>query len=276
MTQQKSRGARLRSIPNRILRRFGLEVVKAARPFSQNYDAEREASEAIARIRDHTMVSYAPLVTLFQQARHCELHGIAGDYVECGVWKGGAAGLMALANQRYGAVRRKLHLFDVFDDICEPDPAHDGDFVLDNASRLSGVDKRQFAGRLRPLKGIYDSHGGHGTVRIVSDLLTGRLGYDPEHVVFHQGWFQDTLPGSGGDVGTIAILRLDGDFYASTKVCLEHLYERVVPGGFVILDDYGTREGCRKATDEFRARKGITAFMHHVNQDCRYWVKPPT
>ena len=62
---------------------------------------------------------------------------------------------------------------------------------------------------------------------------------------YHKGWFQETLPGVTKEIKQIAILRLDGDFYASTKVCLDFLYEKVVSGGFIIVDDYGTREGCR-------------------------------
>ena len=75
-------------------------------------------------------------------------------------------------------------------------------------------------------------------------------------------------------IGPIAILRLDGDWYASTKICLEHLYDQVVSGGFVIVDDYGTYEGCRKAVDEFLAARGLHVFLSHVDPDCRYWIKP--
>lgn len=263
----------IRSFANDLLRKTGFEVVRAGSRPGPNYDHEAQARAAIAKVRDHTMVSDAPLVSLYQQVRHCELNGIPGDYVECGVWKGGAVGLMALANLEHGAARRRLHLFDAFDDICEPDPEHDGDFALDTASRMSGRDRSEFAGRLQPLKGIYDARGGHGTVAGARDLLVQRIGYDAGSISFHKGWFQDTLPLDAPAIDRIAILRLDGDFYASTQVCLEHLYDKLVPGGFLILDDYGTWAGCRKATDEFRARRGIRSFIHHVNRDCRYWVK---
>ena len=106
---------------------FGYEIVrKSSRKIIYNYDFEQEAREAIAIVRKNTMVSYEPLFTLYQQVRHCEINDIPGDYVECGVWKGGACGLMALANVKYGKRRRHIHMFDVFDDICEPDPAVDG------------------------------------------------------------------------------------------------------------------------------------------------------
>ena len=76
------------------------------------------------------------------------------------------------------------------------------------------------------------------------------------------------------ETGPIAILRLDGDWYASTKICLDHLYERVVPGGFVIVDDYGTYEGCQKAVDELLAGLPQRPFLNVVTADVRYWIKP--
>jgi hypothetical protein len=94
-----------------------------------------------------------------------------------------------------------------------------------------------------------------------------------DNVYYYEGWFQETLPVCKDQIEKIAILRLDADWYASTKICLEFLYDKVVPGGFVIIDDYGTYEGCKKAVDEFREKQRITAFMVHVNHDCRYWIK---
>jgi len=218
------------------------------------------------------MISIEPAITLFQQARHCELNNILGDYVECGVWKGGAGGLMTLANLKYGKEKRHIHLFDAFDDICEPDPEVDGVYAVRQVSRLANIDESELAGRLKPVRGVYDSHGGHGTVEIVKALLEEKIGYDPSFIHYHQGWFQDTLPKVHQKISKIAILRLDGDLYASTKVCLDYLVDKVVNGGFIIIDDYGAYEGCKKAVDEFRNRHGIKAYLHHVNQDCRYWI----
>ncbi len=236
------------------------------------YDFESEVQKKLSLVRNNTMVSYECLVTLFQQVRHCEIHDLPGGYVECGVWKGGAAGLMALANLSYGAERRHIHLFDAFDDICEPDPAVDGERAISEAEEWAGVDRSDLSGKLMPLTGIYDQRGGPGTVQEVKQLLEDKVGYHPEFLHYHEGWFQDTLPAA--DTGDIALLRLDADWYASTKVCLDFLYDKVVSGGFVIIDDYGAYDGCRKAVDEFVADRGIDAFLNHVNVDCRYWIKP--
>lgn len=105
------------------------------------FDGEDEARANIRKVRDYTMVAYASLATLWQQIRFCEEQGVTGDYVECGVWKGGSIGLIALANLTYGSSRRPIHLFDVFDDICEPDPAVDGARAIAEVQNFAGRDR---------------------------------------------------------------------------------------------------------------------------------------
>jgi hypothetical protein len=259
-------------IINALLRPFGYAIAQRRKTLAPGYDLENEAREKINLVRCNTMVSFECLVTLYQQVRHCELNDIPGCYVECGVWKGGAAGLMALGNLAYGSSRRQIHLFDAFDDICEPDPAVDGERALAEVEQKAGVDRSELSGKLQPLRGVYADHGGAATVEHVDQLMRGVVGYDVNSLYYHVGWFQDTLPLA--ETGDIAILRLDGDWYASTKTCLEHLYDNVVSGGFVVIDDYGTYEGCRKAVDEFMEARGVRAYLNHVNADCRYWIKP--
>jgi O-methyltransferase len=264
----------MKEIVKRLIGKLGYQITrKTKNNDNSGYDSENHAKEAIAIVRNHTMVSFEPLMILFQQVKHCEINSLTGDYVECGVWKGGASGLMALGCKKYGNGKRSIHMFDIFDDICEPDPEFDGDFALNQVAELAGVEKQTLQGRLQPVKGVYQSHGGPGSVEIVRDLLESKIGYDKDYLHYHKGWFQDTLPRMTDSIENIAILRLDGDLYASTKVCLDFLYKKVVPGGFVIIDDYGTYEGCKKAVDEFREKQGIKTFMSHVNRDCRYWIK---
>ncbi|MBI2789637.1 MAG: class I SAM-dependent methyltransferase [Elusimicrobia bacterium] len=248
---------------------LGYELRRKTGPARRGYELETEAETAIAKIRPFTMLPPERLITLYQQAAHCEEVRLPGAFVECGVWKGGSVALMALANLERGAARRDLHLFDSFTDICEPDQAVDGERAVREVKAWSKDGGT--AGKLAPVAGFYDSMGGAGTLAGNKDLLEKTVGYPAERIHYHVGWFQDTLPKAG--IPEIAILRLDGDWYASTKVCLEHLYDKVVPGGFVIIDDYGAYEGCRKAVDEFRKNKGITAYLHHIDGESRYWIK---
>jgi O-methyltransferase len=237
------------------------------------FDHQTQSTAALDMVRDHSMLGRVRVRVLYELIRHCLAAEIPGDFVECGVWKGGAVGVMALANIDAGAPLRRLHLFDAFDDICEPDPLLDGDDALEEVRRITG--RTDLAGRLVPLDGIYKHMGGPGTVEICRDLLTHRCGYPDDLLSFHVGWFQDTVPKSieDGTPDAIALLRLDGDFYASTRVCLDGLFDRVSPGGVVVIDDYGAYEGCRRAVHDFLDHRGLRPFLHYVDDDCRYWIK---
>ena len=242
-----------------------------SRPCFQGYDLEQEIYSDMQMLRRHTMLTYARLVTLYQEAVFCEKSGIYGDFIECGTWKGGAVALMALANLRHGSNLRHIHLFDSFEGIPEPDESIDGEKAIQEIKRAGGEAK----GRLVSVRGFYDRYGGEiGTLEQNRHLLETVIGYASSHLHYHKGWFQDTLPKDSPEIREIAILRLDGDWYASTKICLEHLYDKVVKGGFVIIDDYGYFEGCRKAVDEFIKKKGYRVYLNHIDATGRYWIKP--
>ncbi|MFL4469150.1 TylF/MycF/NovP-related O-methyltransferase [Tateyamaria armeniaca] len=236
------------------------------------YADEKAARTAIAKVRDRTMIAYPALTSLWEMIRHCELNEIPGAFVECGVWKGGVGGFMALGNLAMSSRRRPIHLFDAYDDICEPDPEVDGERAVSEVEALSGRSRSTLSGKMEPLTGVYDSLGGAGDAEVVRRFVADDLGYGDQNTHIHKGWFQDTVPAS--DTGPIAILRLDGDWYESTKVCLENLYDRVVSGGFVIIDDYGTYEGCQKAVDQFIEELGHPVFLSFVTPDVRYFIKP--
>lgn len=218
------------------------------------------------------MVAEPGLFSLYQQAVFCESNDLRGDFVECGVWKGGAVGLMALVNLNYGKTRRHLHLFDSFEEICEPDEKVDGARAISEVKKWSKQGGTK--GRLNPLKGIYDHRGGPGTIEENKHLLNDLIGYESEYIHFHKGWFQETLPEQHKAIKSIAILRIDADWFASTKICLDYLFNIVVPGGFVIIDDYGAYEGCKMAVDEFLTSNKKRLFLNPVNTEIRYLIIP--
>lgn len=268
----------IKSVLQRLISKTGYQICPKTRfdslmPTARfGYEEENVARTQIMRIRDHSMVAYVSLLSLWQQIRFCELTAIAGDFVECGVWKGGAVGLMALGNLHHSTTPRRLRLFDVFDDICEPDPQVDGTKAVAEFEQFTGRNRDIWTGELAPGVGFYNHLGGAGKLEEVKTLLEEDIGYDSNYCTYHPGWFQHTMPNV--EIEKIAILRLDSDWYASTKTCLNELYDKVVPGGFVIIDDYGCYEGCRKAVDEFIETRGLRVFLHHVNADCRYWQVP--
>lgn len=198
---------------------------------------------------------YRTLVTparLRNLTRVCEFaHLPAGAFVECGVGRGGCVTLMALAARKQRGVWG-FDSFDVMPPLSAEDEGHGEEWV---GCRCSGDE------------GITDAFA-----------TLARYGVLESNVRLVKGWFADTLPSRLDDIGPIAVLRLDNDWYASTRFTLETLYDQVVPGGVVIIDDYHSFSGCRKAVDEFRHLRGIGEPMMQTEHGTEaYWQKmPPT
>lgn len=262
----------MKKLFKRLLLDFGYEIRRKTQVVEEGASRDTECDRMIQMVRGNSMVPRAGLESLYCQARYCEMNDLRGDYVECGVWKGGAVALLALVNMTHGKRRRDIHLFDSFQDICEPDPNVDGERAIQEAGKWGAVYAPK--GRLSPLKGFYDHCGGPGTVEENRLLLEEKIGYDRHCIHYHPGWFQDVIPRVHGGIREIAILRIDADWYASTRVCLEYLFRKVTHGGFVIIDDYGAYDGCRKAVDEFLSSLGKPLFLNMVNADIRYLIVP--
>jgi hypothetical protein len=223
-------------------------------------DEEVEIKAAVRRVRGNTMTSFERLATLWQQVRYLDRYAIGGALVECGTWRGGSVGMMALAHLASEPTpSRQIHLFDSFEGLPEP-TAKDGT----KAARYAG-------GRVTGALDTIDAC----VAPLVDNraLLEGSIGYPTELLTYHQGWFQETVPAAAPSLGPIALLRLDGDWYESTVVCLEHLYPFVPPGGVVVIDDYGHWEGARRAVDEFVAGLHEPVLLGHIDHTGRYWVR---
>lgn len=261
----------LKELVRFIFNRIGLELTRKTDRGKLTKDRVK-SEKIISIVRDNTMVSHSGLLSLHYQTLSIERCNIEGDFVECGTWKGGSVGLMALTNLMYGGKKRHLHLFDSFTDICEPDKKIDGDRAVNEVNKWS-KNGDQTKGRLVPVLGFYDDFGGHGTVKECIDLLENNIGYDSQYVHIYEGWFQDTIPSVSKDIKKIAILRIDADWYRSTKICLDYLFDKVVSGGFIIIDDYGAYDGCKKAVDEFLDFSGQSLFLNYVNKEIRYMIK---
>lgn len=251
-----------------ILSKFGYQIVdkKKWRP-KHNFEFLDLSPIVKKQILDNSMLNESRLINIILVSDYLIKNKIQGDFVECGVWKGGSVALMAYFLKSKSEIRN-LQLFDCFDDICQPNFKVDGERAIKDAGGLNFAN-----GELITVKGVYDTHGGCGNEDNVKSLIVDQIGYSSDHVLIHKGWFQDTLPIVRDDIQQIALLRLDGDWYASTKVCLENLYDKVVEGGVIIIDDYGCYEGCKKAVDEFLIKTNIKPFLIKVDDECVYWVK---
>lgn len=182
--------------------------------------------------------------------------GVPGDLLEAGVWRGGAAILMRAVLKVHGVADRSVWAADSFEGLPEPDAAR---FPKESAAYHGPVMRdayQRLAVGLDAVKANFSSYG----------LLD-------EQVRFLPGWFKDTL--AHAPIDRLAVLRLDGDYYDSTRDCLVHLYERLSPGGYLIVDDYGEDDwtDCRAAVDGFRAERGITEPMVQVDRRCWYWQR---
>ncbi len=204
------------------------------------------------------MVSYERLKNAYELAEDIEKRKIAGAFVECGVWKGGAAAVMAAAAIKKGE-KRQLWLFDSFEGLPEPTPQ-------------DGMRAKEYAGGRT--SGTLASIGKCvGPLQDVQQLFFHKLRLPGDTVHIEQGWFQDTLAVAKERVGSIALLRMDADWYESTKCILENLFDNVVAGGYVIIDDYYCWEGCKKAVDEFLARRNIHPRIVRVDREGAYFQK---
>ncbi len=170
-------------------------------------------------------------------------HGVPGDVVECGVWRGGASIFMRGVLVASGQSERCVWLYDSFQGL--PKPKDKDDIDLSMFSDYLGV----------PLSQVRENFKQFG-------LLSERVKFVP-------GWFKDTLPTA--DVGQIALLRLDGDMYESTRDALENLYPKVSSGGYVVIDDYGAIAVCRAAVADFRKSVGISAPIVPIDWTGVYW-----
>jgi hypothetical protein len=211
------------------------------------------------RVAPHTVVRWRKLRHLDRLASEIVRAGPPGAFVECGVGRGGCAALMAL-HAALDVHGRVTWLFDSFEGLPEPSEA-DGAAAIAYAGGRAG-------GALRPIGRCV------GPLAEVAAFLFGELGLDEARVRLVPGWFQETLPATRAAIGPIALLRLDGDWYDSTRTCLEQLYDQVVPGGRVVIDDYGDWEGCRRATDEFLAARGLAPALLPIDRGGRWFVKP--
>ena len=231
---------------------------------------QREAFRADAeRVCLSTQLGPAGLVNLELLAGRMAAHRQAGAFVECGTWRGGALAFFARSYLRQGGAPQRCHIYG-FDSFA-------------GMPRMTAADgkgtSRWLYGRemdeLEPefLNGaLVGSEVNRASLK-ECERLVRESGYPAERLTIVPGWFQDTLPVWRERIGPIAVLRIDGDFYESTRVCFEALYDNVIPGGAVVIDDYGTFEGCRRATDEFLSRRPRIELAP-IDFGACYFIKP--
>lgn len=199
---------------------------------------------------------------------YLESKKIVGSLVETGVYKGGCSSYIlksAKRNLKKNLKNYNFWGFDSFEGMPAPtkkDGTHGIEWIYGKDSEFSKIEQGALVG-----------HDTNFANYSECKSYLEDTSYPKEQINLIKGWFQNTLPGYKNEIGNIALLRLDGDFYESTKVVFETLYEQVLPGGVIILDDYGAFEGCRLATDEFLAKQKKTFDLFYVDHSIRYFFK---
>ena len=196
-----------------------------------------------------TMVGRARLDNARALATQALVDDVPGDFIETGVWRGGVTILFRAVLEAYGDTDRSVWVADSFEGL----PAPNADlYPADEGVDLSAIDALKV-----------------GVEAVKANFA--RYGLLDDQVQFLPGWFSDTLPEA--PIEQLAVLRLDGDLYESTMDAITALEPKVSPGGYVIVDDYGAFEPCRKAVDDYRKAQGISDPITTVDWTGVWWQK---
>ena len=222
----------------------------AAAPLSRDhFDPERRDEGLDWPSTALTMVGRQRLHNLRDLLERTLRGGVPGDFVETGVWRGGASILARAVLAVHGVTDRKVILADSFEGLPRPDADR---YPADALSLL--YEHEPLAVSLDQVRSNFAAF----------DLLDDQVEFVP-------GWFRDTMPTL--EVERIALLRLDGDMYESTIDPLVHLYDKVSPGGYVIVDDYNFSTPCKRAVHDFFESRRLSPTMHAIDRIGVYFEK---
>lgn len=226
---------------HRLLAKRGWVLV-----LQRKFDADTRQKGGDWPLVGYTMIGRKRLDHLHACMETIQREHIPGNLIETGVWRGGSCMLMKAVLQTQENDERIVYLADSFTGLPPPKNARDGWDLSGNPYLEVSADqvRRNFE----------------------------RFDLWDERVRLIPGWFADTL--ATAETGSLAILRLDGDLYESTRVAIEALYDRVSPGGFIIVDDYYSWSSCKRAIDEFIASRKLQIILGAIDDSAVFWRKP--
>jgi hypothetical protein len=237
-----------------MARRLGYDV----QPLHDHLgDLSAQDRELIERVRPYTMTSAERIVGLMRGVEYVSRASVPGSIVECGVWRGGSMMAVALTLMRLGDTARDLYLFDTFEGM--PDATADDVSVFNEVA----ADQLPKSSQDDPLRC-------YAPEDVVRQALAS-TGYPAARVHFIKGLVEQTIP--EGAPERIALLRLDTDWYESTRHELTHLYPRLATKGVLIIDDYGHWAGARRAVDEYLAANDISLLLNRLDYTGRIALK---
>jgi O-methyltransferase len=238
-----------------VLRRLGFEIRRIRDGEDYPPDFRDDDRAIIREVRPFTITSVERIYSLVQAVRYVSANRLQGAIVECGVWKGGSMAAVARTLAKERDFERDLFLFDTFEGMSEP-TLNDIDYEGHAASDVM---------RENPAYKCADA-----PLESVQEVLF-ETGYPKDRIHFIRGKVEKTIPAAAPE--RIALLRLDTDWYESTKHELRHLFPRLSDHGVLIVDDYGHWRGSRRACDEYFSENHIPILLNRIDYTGRIAIK---
>ncbi|HWZ15527.1 MAG TPA: TylF/MycF/NovP-related O-methyltransferase [Mucilaginibacter sp.] len=252
----------LKDILHKILNKYGYDLVKPDKRLVVNglpADFDKNTIDTYKRVKPYTMTTPERIAAICNAINYLVENNIGGDVVECGVWRGGSTMAAIDTLLKAGDQSREIYLYDTFEGMSEPtelDKLSTGT-VADELLKTSDKDDPTSVWCFSTLEEVQTN---------VSSLK-----YPANLVHYIKGKVEDTIPSTLPS--KIALLRLDTDWYESTAHELKYLYPLLVPGGVIIIDDYGHWEGARKAVDEYISGNKLPLLLNRIDYTGRIGVK---
>ena len=245
----------MKGLIKKAFRQFGFDLTRLDPARRSDLECIADGTETdkqiVVSVMPFTMTSVARIAALLDAVAYLSRNAIPGDIAECGVWRGGSMMAVALALLARNDTTRSLYLYDTFEGMA---PAGDVDRSLDGKTAESQREHRWCYASLEDVR---------------RNLLSTR--YPSDRIHFVKGRVEGTIPGIVPP--RLALLRLDTDWYESTKHELIHLFPRLSDRGIMIVDDYGHWQGARKAVDEYFQERNECVFLHRIDYTARLVVK---
>ena len=248
-----------------LVRIFGYQIVVSAHKeiiyFYKGFpkDMDKEFREIYEECNDYTMTSIESMYALYKAVEYIVHQKVPGDFVECGVWKGGSAMIIARTLLKLNEKGRKIYLYDTFTGMTKPT---DKDKKISDSSPTINIwEKKQ--------KNGYNEWNFSPINEVEENMLSTK--YLRENIIFVKGRVENTIPSVVP--AQIALLRLDTDWYESTYHELNHLFPLLSDRGVLIIDDYGHFAGAKEAVDEYFKENNITMLLDRIFYSCRIGIK---
>lgn len=245
---------------NKILEKFGYRIQNIKKDASRfPGDFEEQHIRIYRKVAPYTMTSRERIFAAIEAAKYISKNGIEGDVVECGVWKGGSSMAILETLNIAGDTTRNIFLYDTYEGMSAP-TENDKTNYDKSAEELLEAD----SDKEKNLVWAYSS-----LEEVKANIALS--GYNQNQIHYVKGKVEDTIPAT--IPGKIALLRLDTDWYESTKHELEYLFPLLVKGGVIIIDDYGYWQGAKKAVDEYFATNNTQILLTRIDDTGRIAIK---